>query len=96
MFHLQWGFPLIIIRRLYRVQNNVPSLWLRGIRGVYTAPHPETNQLHEKLAQNDSVVVEINYSYKQIFGVASQAIQKQHRYPTPQYKEIIFWFTLEL
>ena len=93
VFHLQWGFnyhqtPL-------SVQNNVPSSYASEELETFT--HyliQQTNQLHEKLAQNDSVVVEINYSNKQIFGVASQAIQKQHRYPTPNIKKSSFGLLL--
>ena len=54
----------------------------------------KTNQLHEKLAQNDSVVVKINYSNKQIFDVATKAIQKQHRYSTPNIKKSSFGLLL--
>ncbi|GIR17993.1 MAG: hypothetical protein CM15mP32_1800 [Flavobacteriaceae bacterium] len=78
------------------IQNNVPSSYgSEELECLHNTSFRKQIQLHEKLAQNDSVVVKINYSNKQIFGLPRKRF-KSNIDILPPISKIIFWFALEL
>jgi hypothetical protein len=86
LFHLLWG--LNYHQTPLSIESNIPSSYSSEELEAYTHHliH-QTNQLQEKLSKSDTVLVQVNYSYEQIFDVAIETIRKQHYYPTSNLKK---------
>lgn len=89
LFHIQWAlhYHQTTLSSLTNAPSNYSSAELEEFTQHLIQ---QTNQLQERLSQNDSIPVEVPYTTDKIFDIATEAIRNRYQYPTSNIKKSMF------